>query len=603
MKQDFRTLNELLANARQQFGSRTYLAAKRDGRYQPVTYEAFGAQVDAARAGLVQLGVKRGDRVAVISDNCVPWAVMAFATFGLGALYVPMYEAQLPGEWSFILGDCEASLVLAGSPAVAARLAPYLKDLPAVRQVVVLRPGSEALPAGQLGFEQLLERGRAAPVPQETVEPTELATLTYTSGTTGKPKGVMLTHYNIASNVSAVMDAFGMDPQGERSLAFLPWAHVYGQVVELYAALAGGSQIYLAESPTTLLQNLGEAQPTVLFSVPRVWNKVYAGIHGKMLQEGGAKLALFRRALAVAQAREELAKQGKRSALLDVQGRVLDKLVFSKIRARLGGRLKYAVSGAASLSPEVARFFSHVGLTVCEGYGLTETSPVATNNRPGQIRLGSVGKALPGVSVRIEPVEGIPAGQGEVVVKGPNVMQGYYRRPEETAAVLLPDGSFRTGDLGRMDADGYVYITGRVKEQFKLENGKYVSPAPLEEALKVSPYIAQVFLEGANRPHVVALVVPNAEALLAWAKNNGLEGKTIPQLIGEPAVRGFYRAELDRLSTGFKGFERVVEFSLVPEEFTADNGLLTPSLKVKRAAVAQRFRGQLDALYAEPAAA
>jgi long-chain acyl-CoA synthetase len=454
-----------------------------------------------------------------------------------------------------------------------------------------------------LSYEEVLSRGRSAPVPVAEVAPEALATFTYTSGTTGKPKGVMLSHFNIASNVGAVVAAFGMDPAGERSLAFLPWAHVYGQVVELYSALVAGSQVYLAESPTTLLQNLAEAQPTVLFSVPRVWNKVYAGIHGKMLQEGGAKLALFRRALAVAKQKAELAALGRSSAWVDLQVRVLDALVFSKIRARLGGRLKYAVSGAASLSPEVARFFSYVGLTVLEGYGLTETSPVATNNRPGANRLGSVGRALPGVTIRIHPVEGIPAGEGEVVVQGPNVMQGYYKRPEETAAVFLPDGAFRTGDLGRMDADGFVYITGRVKEQFKLENGKYVSPAPLEEALKVSPYVAQVFLDGANRPHVVALVVPNAEALLAWAKHHGLEGKTVPQLIGEPAVRGFYRAELDRLSTGFKGYERVAEFTLIPEEFTADNGLLTPSLKVKRAAVAQRYRGHLEALYAEPAAA
>lgn len=598
MQPSFRTLNDLLATARQRFADRTYLAAKKDGAYRPITVAEFARQVDEARAGLALLGVKKGDRVAVISDNCPQWPVMAFATYGLGAWVVPMYESQAPHEWAFILGDCTASVVMAGSPAVAARLHPHLASLPSVRHVVALRPEPRAEEGPQVEtLEALCARGRASPAPLTDVSPEDMAALIYTSGTTGRPKGVMLTHDNLTSNMRSLVEAFPVSEEGERSLAFIPWAHVYGQVCELYMGLATGSSLYLAESPATLVQNLSEARPTILYSVPRVWNRVYAGLHQKMLAAGGVKLALFRRALAVAEAREKLAEQGKRSALLDLQGRVLDRLVFAKVRAALGGQLKYALSGAAALSPEVARFFSRVGLTVCEGYGLTETSPVLTNNRPGHTRLGSVGRVIPGCTLKVLPVEGAPEGEGELVAYGPNVMKGYYNRKDETDAVLLPDGGFRTGDIGRVDADGYVYITGRVKEQFKLENGKYVSPAPLEEQLKLSPYIAQVFLHGANKPHLVALVVPNAEALQMWAAQAGLGGRSLAELCGAPEVRTLIRGELDRLSTDFKGFERVEAFTLLSEDFTLENGLLTPSLKLRRSMVLQRYGEELEALY------
>jgi long-chain acyl-CoA synthetase len=603
-KPTFRTLNELLSTARAKFADRTYLAAKKNGGpYQTTSVAEFGKQVDEARAGLAALGVKKGDRVAIISDNCVEWPVVAFAVYGLGAWVVPMYESQAPEEWAFIIADCQASVVAAGSPAVAARFEPHRAALPSVKAVVALRGEPRATGGAAVDtLEALRARGAAATVPPAEVRGEDMAALIYTSGTTGKPKGVMLTHDNLTSNMRSLLDSFTFEVTGERSLAFIPWAHVYGQVCELYMGLATGSALYLAEAPTTLVQNLAEAKPTILYSVPRVWNRVYAGINGKMLAAGGLKLKLFRRALAVADAREKLAGQGRRSGWLDLQGKVLDRLVFSKVRAALGGQLKYALSGAAALSPEVARFFSHVGLTVCEGYGLTETSPVATNNRPGAIRLGSVGKAIPGCTIKVVPVEGAAAGEGELVIYGPNVMKGYYNRPEETAAVMLPDGGFRTGDVGRVDADGYVYITGRVKEQFKLENGKYVAPAPLEEQLKLSPYLAQVFLHGANKPHLVALVVPNPDALKTWvADKPALADKSLAELCQSEAVQALVRGELDRLSAGFKGFERIQAFTLVPEDFTLENGLVTPSLKVKRTAVVQRYGKQLDALYQQGA--
>ena len=594
-KSKYGTIIDIYKNSTTQYANRPFLAEKKGGVYQWTTYREFGTMVDAARGGLATLGVSKGDRVAVISDNCIQWAVMAFASYGLGAWYVPMYEAQLPKEWEFIINDCEAKVVLAGSPAIAEKLVTL--PTPSVKNVVVLRNGSAA-PQGALSYDALLEKGKSNRVGLVDVKPDDLATLIYTSGTTGKPKGVMLTHSNIACNLSAVQDVLPVDQAaGECSLAFLPWAHCYGQVAELFLGFATGGRIALAESPTTLLQNLVEIKPTILFSVPRVWNKVYANLHKRMRDAGGLKEKLFNRALAVAAEREALAGQGKSSLALDIQFKLLDKLVFSKVRAALGGNLKYAASGAAALSPEVAKFISYIGITVCEGYGLTETSPVATNNAPGKGRIGTVGLPLPGIEVKIRNVDSAPQGQGEIVIYGHNVMKGYYNRPEDTKAAIQDDGGFRTGDLGYVDADGYLHITGRVKEQFKLENGKYVAPAPLEEQLKLSPYMAQVFIYGANKEYNVALVVLNAENMPSWAEQNGLKGTSLADLCKEPKVRELIKSELEKYGADFKGYEKIVNFAVLHEEFTSDNGMLTPSLKIKRNVVNERYKDVLEGLY------
>jgi long-chain acyl-CoA synthetase len=590
----FSSLVDIFRHSTTAYKDLPFLGEKRDGAYRYVTYAEFGKMVDEARGGLAALGLQKGQRVAVVSDNCTEWAVMSFATYGLGALYVPMYEAQLPSEWEFIISDCEATVVVAANPKVAAKIAAFFGNIPSLKHMVVLK-GDGALPANAISLAELRKKGAAAPAPLADVKTDDLAGLIYTSGTTGKPKGVMLTHSNIANNINAVLNVF--PAQNETSVAFLPWAHVFGQVCELYLLFSTGGKVALAESPATLIANLAEVKPTILFSVPRVWNKVYANLNKRMTETGGLKKALFDRGLKVAAAREVLAKKGKHSLVLDVQYKLLDKIVFSKVRAVLGGNLKYAVSGAAALSPEVARFVSHVGIVVCEGYGLSETSPAATFNPPGKVRIGTVGLPIPGVTISIIPAETAPAGQGEIVIKGHNVMKGYFKRDDENAKVFLPDGGFRTGDMGFVDDEGYLHITGRVKEQFKLENGKYVAPAPLEEQLKLSPLIGQIFIFGANKPHNVALIVPNLENLPGWAQQNGLAGKSPAELCKEPALRRAVQLEIAENSKDFKGFEKIMNFALLPEEFSTENGMLTPSLKIKRNIVVERFKDQLEALY------
>jgi long-chain acyl-CoA synthetase len=332
-------------------------------------------------------------------------------------------------------------------------------------------------------------------------------------------------------------------------------------------------------------------KPTVLYAVPRVFNRLYEGVNAQIAARPGVIQRLFKHGLDTAKRKARGEQVGAVDQLVLT---LADRLIFSTVRQRFGGRLKYAISGSAALSPDVAAFIDALGITVYEGYGLTETSPIATANYPGHRKLGSVGHAIPDVAIQIDrSVTGDPK-HGEIIVKGPNVMQGYHNRPEETQAVLMEDRSFRTGDMGYLDSDGYLYITGRLKEQYKLENGKYVVPSPMEEQLKLSPYIANVMIYGANKPHNVALVVPDSEALRVWAEKQGI---TLGDVRTNKQVHDLIRGEIDTLSKDIKGYERVQDFVLCLEDFTTENGMLTPTLKVKRRVVLDRYGKDLEALY------
>jgi long-chain acyl-CoA synthetase len=317
-----------------------------------------------------------------------------------------------------------------------------------------------------------------------------------------------------------------------------------------------------------------------------------------MAEAGGMKKKLFDKLMKLANEEKRLAAQGKALGFFGkLQRNLLDKVVASKVRDRFGGRLKYAFSGGAALSKDVADFIDNLNITVYEGYGLTETSPIATANWPNNRRIGSVGRPIPGVKVTLGPAEGAPEGQGEIIVAGPNIMKGYHNLPEEDAKVFTPDRGFRTGDMGRIDADGFVYITGRVKEQYKLENGKYVAPAPLEEKLRLSPFIGNIMVDGTNRPYNVAVIVPDMEALKKWAADNGLPADNADTLLAHEAVHKLIKGEVEKYGAEFKGFERPEKFVLTAEDFTTDNGMLTPSLKVKRRVVMEKFGSRISSLY------
>lgn len=592
MAERFQTLVDVFKQSSQTFRDRELFGTKVDGTWKWTTYKEFEALVEQARGGLADLGVQRNDVVAIIADNRVEWAVVAYACFTLGAALVPMYEAMLEKDWEFIVRDCGAKVLVVAKNAIHAKTKGFVGGVPSCKHVIDLES-----PA----WKELLAKGKEKPAPSITPDKKDTACIIYTSGTTGSPKGVILSHHNIASNVSAVHEIFPITPE-DRSLSFLPWAHSFGQTCELHALYSAGASMGLCESVNKIIDNLAEVKPTLLFSVPRIFNRLYTAVQKQISEKPGVVQALVRSALKAAQKQRD----GKRLSFGEgIMLALANKLVFSKVRARFGGRLRYAFSGGAAISREVAEFIDGIGVLVYEGYGLTETSPITTANYRTARKIGSVGKALPGVRVHIDTTatdakkteSGKP--QGEIVVYGPNVMQGYHNRPEENAAVFTSDGGFRTGDMGYVDDEGFLYITGRIKEQYKLENGKYVVPTPLEEQLKLSPFVTNVMVYGDNRPYNVALVVANVDAVKHWAEKEGKGALPSGDAMLEDAkVRELFTQEIAKYSAEkFKGFESVSDFALIREDFTTDNGMLTPSLKLKRRAVMEKYGSLIDALY------
>jgi long-chain acyl-CoA synthetase len=589
----FSNLVEMFERSVSLYGPRELFGTKVDGQWNWTSYAEMGKLVDNLRGGLAQLGLKRGDNLCVVSNNRVEWAVIAYACYGLGVSIVPMYEAQLSKEWAFIAHDCGAVGLVAATKEIADKWKEVRDKAPSVKHVLTLYGGED----DQASYKGLLKVGAKSPAPAIKPEPKDTACLIYTSGTTGNPKGVILSHGNLASNISAVHEILPMT-QDERSLSFLPWAHSFGHTCELHSMLSLGASMALCEAVDKIIQNLAEVQPTVLMSVPRIFNRIYDGVNKQMAAKPKIIQNLFHGGIRAATKR----KKGESLGLMEKITLVLaDKIVFKKVRGRFGGRMRYAFSGGAALSREVAEFIDALGIVVYEGYGLTETSPIATANCPGAQRIGSVGKAIPHVRIVIDKTATGEDKQGEIVVYGPNIMQGYHNRDDENKAVFTDDRGFRTGDLGYVDDEGYLYITGRIKEQYKLENGKYVSPAPLEELLKLSPYILNSMIYGDNRLYNVALVVADMEAVKAWATAQGIDTGDAGKLLKDKRVVDLVMSEVDKHSSGFKGFERIKKITLTAEDFTQENNLLTPSLKVKRRFVWQKYKDQIEVLYAEDA--
>ncbi|HEX9105161.1 MAG TPA: AMP-binding protein, partial [Polyangia bacterium] len=434
--------------------------------------------------------------------------------------------------------------------------------------------------------------GAAQPVPVGAPSADDVAEIIYTSGTTGRPKGVLLTHGNFLADVAAMREVFPIGPE-ERTLAFLPWAHVLGQIGELHHALTVGASLALNSDLNRLLSDLQEVQPTLLVAVPSIFNRIHMSVAGEVAKKSTLVQRMFKDGIAAAVHRSHGEHVG---ALERLELAVDERLIFGKIRERLGGRLKWVFCGGAALGREVAEFIDALGITVHEGYGLTETSCTATLQPKGGRKIGTAGRPLPGVAVDIDTALTGDAKVGEIVIRGPIVMKGYHNRPDENAAAFTADGGFRTGDLGYFDEDGYLVITGRIKEQYKLENGKYVMPMPLEEAIKLSPYIKNAMVYGADRPYDVALVVPEADAIAEWARR---EGRTLGDLATDPAVYRLLADEVEQRTEEFPRYQIPRALAVISEGFTLDNGLLTPTLKLKRQKAVTHYAAVIERLYRE----
>lgn len=578
----YTNLHQLLQQSVERFAHKPVFGTRTSTGWQWTTYGTFGQLVRQAAAGLSGLGVGAGDRVACISNNRLEWAIGAYATYSLGATYVPMYEAQLDAERQYILHDSGAKVCLVANAAVDESVGRMREQLPELEHTLCFDGTS---------FDALLEQGKQNPVSIAPPKDDDIASFIYTSGTTGKPKGVKLTHHNLAANVSACLDIAPLQGE-ERCLAFLPWAHVFGGTVELNTLIAYGGAIAICDDTTKLVDYLPEVKPTLLFAVPRVWNRIYDGVQKQVASQPKPIQVLFE----VGMRARSKEKRGQSLTLPERLALPLAaKLVFSKIVARFGGELRFAFSGAAALSKDVGEFIDNLGIQVYEGYGMTESSGGTTGNNPDAIKLGTVGKPLPGVEVKLDMERGTQPGEGEIIIYGTGVMAGYHNLPEASAEVFTEDGGLRSGDLGFLDDEGFLSISGRVKEIYKLANGKYIAPAPLEEKVQLSAYISQCVIYGDNQPHNVALIIPDMVTLSAWGLRHGVTDSS--DLLSSPKVRTLLAREIERASDDFKGFERIRDFILSSEEMTPDNGLLTPTMKVKRAAVMARYGAELEALY------
>jgi len=572
------------------------LRYKDGAAWRPISHREVEERAARLAAALAAGGVQRGDRVAILSENRPEWAVTDYAVLGMGAVVVPVYGTLPANQVAYILENCGARVVFASTPAQVGKVLEVRGGLPALERVIAFDD-----PAGAPGVERfaaVLEAGRAAVERGETgsfreaalrVAREDVATLIYTSGTTGDPKGVMLTHYNLASNVAACLQ-HGLGAiirTGDTALSFLPLSHVFERMVD-YLYWDQGVCIAYAESMDRVADNLTEVHPQIAVSVPRLFEKIYAKVMGAT----GVKkhIVSWARRVGERAADERLAGR-EPSGALGLQFRVADRLVFSQLRERTGGRLNNFVSGGAPLSAGVARFFYAAGLPVYEGYGLTETSPVIAVNRPGHVKLGTVGQVVPGVEVRIGE-------QGEILTRGPHVMKGYWNNPEASARAVDSDGWFHTGDVGELDADGFLRITDRLKDLIVTAGGKNIAPQPIENAAAMSPYVAQAVMIGDRRPFPVFLLVPDWENLGAWARQQGIDASDRAALARDPRVQQLLeRDAMGRLGE-FARYELPKKTALIPEELTIDSGTLTPTLKVKRRVVEARYRDRIEAMYA-----
>jgi long-chain acyl-CoA synthetase len=596
------TLQKLFWDSVSAHGSAMAQGWNADGAWHERTYAEFGEAVLAVARGLLGLGVSPGDRVALWSKNSPRWAEVDWANQTAGLATVPVYDTLTAEKAAYIINDSGAKVVFVQDAEVMALIETVRKQLKAVKHFVVLNGPApkgamdyDALVAGGVGQEDALKKA------MKKVKPDDLASLVYTSGTTGDPKGVMLTQWNFASNAKVARALVEFGP-GDVFLSFLPLSHVFERTGGHFAAYGGGAKVVFARSIDTLVDDMQAVKPTLMMSVPRLYEKIYARIQENVAKASALRRFIFHWAIDVGRAanvyrqrNEELPK-----GLAKKVARA-NRLVFRKLQARVGGRIRFFVSGGAALSREIEEFFWAAGIQILQGYGLTETSPVTNVNYPQALRFGSVGKVVPGTQIKIDTTtwtsarEGVT--EGEICFKGHNVMQGYWKNDAATKEVFDKEGWFHTGDIGYIDEDGFLFITDRKKEIIVMSNGKNVAPQPIENALKLQPHIAQSCVIGDNRKYMSALVQPDWEALEAFALKNGIAPSDRGRLVADQRVVSLIEKEVEAVNKDLSRYEQIKKFWLVPVEWSLESGELTPTLKLKRRIIHERHKDAIEKLY------
>ena len=594
---DFQTLPELFSsvfNHYREDDSKFPFARKINSVYEPISYSEFEEDVRFFEAFLKQNGVKAKDRVAILSENRPGWYLADMAILNLGAINVPLYPSLPSNQIEYILNNCGTKAIIVSNMLQLGKIISIWQNLPELLFIVVMNRLEEA-------FEDVHDLNKAKAtgkiilektpwfLERTPVEPDDVATIIYTSGTTGLPKGVMLTHRNICENVKSCSIVIRLD-DSDCGLSFLPLSHAYERTGGYYLLFSCGAAIYLAESIETISLNMTEARPTIIFTVPRLFDRIKMSILKQISTEIAIKQKIFYWALRTGEHyHREIDKKGSASKLLFLQHAMAEKLVYNKIKSKLGGRLRYFVSGGAALPQKIGEFFQALDINILEGFGLTETSPVTHVNRPEKIKYGTVGRPVNNVEVKIAP-------DGEILLKGPNIMKGYWNDEESTQEVIK-DGWFFSGDIGVIDEDGYLKITGRKKHIIVTSGGKNIAPVPIENLISDSPYIEHVIVIGEKRPFLVALIVPNFSKLKEFAAAEGIMAGTSKELIENKNIQQIYEKLLRTVSRQLATHEKVRKFLLIETPFTIENGQVTPTLKLKRDVITTMYSSEIDKLY------
>ncbi|HKK45389.1 MAG TPA: long-chain fatty acid--CoA ligase [Balneolaceae bacterium] len=620
----FETLTELFLNLQKKYeGTQNTAFARKpatDAPYETITWDQVGEDAHTLAAYLIEHGIEAGDRVAILSENRYEWSVVDLALQLIGGINVSLYTSLPAKQCEYILRNSEAKIFFVSTGIQLKKAREVYENCENLKQVIAFdQPNIESYlddPYVTL-FERVMAEGlKLLPAKQQEIEersqaitPEDLATLIYTSGTTGKPKGAMLTHRNIVSNIKAAHQQIDIS-EDDRALSFLPLCHSFERTAGYYAMMAGGAEIYYTESVDTVAKNMTEAHPTIIMSVPRLFEKIY-NLVSKSVEEGTAvKQKIFNWAQSVG----KKYSKGKRG-FTAIQKKLADKLVFDKLKERTGGRIRFFVSGGAALPAEIGQFFMSAGLHIIEGYGLTETSPVICCNTYGDEEMGTVGKVLPGVTVAIQRLEDnkiitelsgedYPTDHtsepGEILVKGPNVMKGYWKNDEATREMIDDKGYLHTGDVGRF-VDGKLQITDRIKHMIVNAGGKNIYPGPIEDLFKTSKWIDQLVVVGERQPYMAALIVPDFEVLEQYAKSEGIHYDSIKDLVKKDQIQDIYRREIRSYSKELASHEKIRDFRIVPQEFTVESGELTPTLKIKRRIVEDKYHHLIEEIFAEAA--
>lgn len=562
---------------------RPLLRARVGGGWQTLSVGEFAERTRQTASRLAQAGVRVGDRVALFSENRPEWHIVDFACHLLGAALVPLYPTLPTNQVQYIVADSSSKVLLVSGKERARTAVQAAAQVPGVRVVGLDADLADGVP--DLASLPLSPRQPERP----PLADTSLASIIYTSGTTGEPKGVMLCHRNLISQVRALQPLFPIYATDE-ILSFLPLPHVYERIMD-YLFLYCGCTVTYISPPERVVEYIAEVKPTIMGSFPGLYEKAYVRIVSRVQHDGGLKARLFGWALRVGRKARQAVWQGRRPGLLiRLQYALAKKLVFAKVLERFGGRLKFTVSGGAPLAREIAEFFDILGLPILDGYGMTESSPVIAVNRLETNRLGSVGSAAPGVEIRI-------AGDGEILARGPNIMLGYWNKPEATKEAIDEDGWLHTGDIGHLDQDGFLFITDRKKNLIATAGGKKVAPEPIEARLRASPYVTQAVCVGDNLPYITALIVPNFENLETYFKERGEVGLSREQIASHQITEALIFAAVKEVNAGLAPFERVRRFTVLPKDLTLDAGELTPTQKIRRKIVLDRYRSFIDQMY------